>query len=239
MYLIPALIAQATPPTWADIQSRGYLRVGVKGNLPALALRDAQGNWTGLEIDIAQQLAEELLGDRRAVRLVILPQQERLQGFDRVDIVIAQVTVTKNRLRLVDFSLPYYTDSTVLVAQKGKTLAQLRGILVLKNSSTIAVLQKSYPHLPTIGIDSYQAGAKALQENPNFALAGDGAILQPWLKQNPNYGTLGANLAFHSLAIAMPKGLASAELRQKVNQKIDKWRQTGWLKERASFWQLP
>jgi polar amino acid transport system substrate-binding protein len=239
MYLLPTLIVQTTQPTWADVQARGYLRVGVKDNLPSLAVRSGQGEWSGLEIDIAHQLAQELLGDRQAVRFVVLPQRDRLNSFDRVDVVIAQVTVTNNRRRLVDFSLPYYTDSTVLIARKGKTINQLQGILVLKNSATIAILQNSYPHLPTIGVDSYHAGVRALQSNPHLALAGDGVILHPWLKDNPDYSTVGAKLAFHSLAVVMPKGLASAELRQKVNQAVQKWRETGWLRERANFWQLP
>ncbi|MFN3926118.1 MAG: transporter substrate-binding domain-containing protein [Pseudanabaenaceae cyanobacterium] len=235
---LPPVVGQVALPTWEQVLVRGYLRVGVKDNLPALALRSPTGEIEGLEIDIARELAQELLGDRNAVRLVVLSNSERLNAFDRVDIVIAQVAITNNRSRLVDFSPPYYTDGTILIAKQGQTLNQLRGILVLKGSTAIAHLQQHYPNLPTIGIDSYPAGITALQTLPNLAMAGDRSVLLPWLQANPEYQQLGGQLSFHSLGIVMPKGLASAELRQRVRQAMQKWRQNGWLTNLAQKWGL-
>jgi polar amino acid transport system substrate-binding protein len=172
------------------------------------------------------------------VRFVILSNQERLTAFDRVDVVIAQLSLTNNRRRLVDFTLPYYTDGTIVIGRRDQNLSQLRGILVLKGATTIAHLQQHYPQIPTIAIDSYQEGVTALQNLANLAMAGDRVILAQWLKQHPDYQQLGAQLSFHSLAIALPKGLAASELRQKVNQALNKWRQNGWLDAQISKWGL-
>lgn len=237
------LLLLPIPPTpaqtWQKVQERQYLRIGVKDNTPPLGWRDQQGNWQGLEIDIARELALELLGDRNAVQFIPVSNRERIAALPQLDMVIAQMTVTPNRQRLVDFSLPYYTDSTIVIARRSLTRTDLKGILVLKGSTAIAVLQERFPQVPTIGIDSYQQGITALQQNSNFGLAGDLTILSPWLQQNPDYSQLGGRLSFHSLAIALPKGLDSAELRQRVRQVINKWRSNGWLAQRHRAWGLP
>jgi len=239
LLILPIYDHPAPAQTWQKVQERQYLRIGVKDNTPPLGWRDREGKWQGLEIDIARELAQELLGDRNAVQFVPLSNRERISALPQLDMVIAQMTVTPNRQRLVDFSLPYYTDSTIVIARRDLTLKHLKGILVLKGSTAIAVLQERFPQVPTIGIDSYQQGITTLSQNANLGLAGDLAILSPWLQQNPNYSQLGGRLSFHSLAIALPKGLDSAELRQKVRQAINKWRSNGWLEQRHRAWGLP
>ncbi len=234
-----SLPCSAPAQTWQKVQERQYLLIGVKDNTPPLGWRDAQGNWQGLEIDIARELAQELLGDRTAVRFVPLRNRERISALPQLDMVIAQMTVTPNRQRLMHFSLPYYTDSTVVIARRGLSRRDLRGILVLKGSTAIAVLQEHFPQVPTIGIDSYRQGIEALRRNLDLGLAGDLVLLSPWLRENPDYGLLGGRLSFHSLAIALPKGLPSAELRQKVQTVVKQWRDNGWLEERRRFWGLP
>jgi polar amino acid transport system substrate-binding protein len=226
------------------VQKRGRLIVGVKDNLPPLGFRDASGNLVGFEIDIARELAKELLGDDRQVELVALKNRDRLPAIweDRVDLVIAQLTLTNNRTRLVDFTLPYYTDGAVLVARRGTTLADLQqsaAIAVLKDSSTIAVLQYKLPQAKTIGVDSYQEGLAALQAGRVQAFAGDGSAIRQWLKANPAYEQVGAHLSAHSLAIALPRGVQYVELRDRVFRIVQKWRKNGWLRDRATYWGLP
>jgi polar amino acid transport system substrate-binding protein len=239
IFLLPIFAPPVPAQTWQKVQERQYLRIGVKDNTPPLGWRDQQGNWQGLEIDIARELAQELLGDRNAVQFVPLSNRERISALPQLDMVIAQMTVTPNRQRLVDFSLPYYTDSTIVIARRSLTRTDLKGILVLKGSTAIAVLQERFPQVPTIGIDSYQQGITALSQNSHLGLAGDLTILSPWLQQNPDYSQLGGRLSFHPLAIALPKGLDSAELRQRVRQVINKWRSNGWLAQRHRAWGLP
>jgi len=157
-------------------------------------------------------------------------------------VLVAQVTLTKNRLRLVDFTLPYYTDGIAVVARRGVTTYQLNApksaIAVLKGSSAIASLQYFLPKAPLIGADSYQAGLAALAAGKVQAFAGDASVLTDWLKSHPEFERVGELLSPHSLAIALPKGEQYNEFRQKVYKIVEQWRQTGWLQERAKYWGL-
>jgi polar amino acid transport system substrate-binding protein len=227
------------------IETRGRLIVGVKNNLPPLGFLDQSGNFRGFEVDISQQLAKELLGNQDSLELIPLNNSERFSALwsDRVDLLIAQVTLTKNRSRLMEFSLPYYVDGTILIARKGTKTTDFNRqealIGVLKGSETIAILQGSFPKAALIGTESYTAGLEALKIGKIKGLAGDGIVLLEWLKQNPEFEQVGNKLAFHSLAIALPRGEEYQSFRLRVFKIVEGWRQNGWLRSRANFWGLP
>lgn len=238
----------STAPTlasdWQTIQRRGRLIIGVKDNLPPMGFRDPSGNLKGFEIEIARELAKELLGSSESVELVPLLNRDRLSAIwsDRVDLVVAHLTVTRNRSRLIDFTVPYYTDSTAVIVRRGSRsnlFSQNSAIAVIKGSSTIAVLQYLVPQAQLIGVESYQAGLAALQADKVQAFAGDNSALVEWLKEHPDFERVKGLTSSHSLAIALPRGLQHEDLRARVLQAVEKWRKNGWLQERATYWGLP
>ncbi len=235
-----AIASEITPEinTLDKIQKRGKLIIGVKDNLPPLGFR--HNNLSELEIDIARELAKEL---NIPIELVPLKNRDRLSALqnNQVDLAIAQITVTNNRSRLVDFSLPYYTDSTIAIAKRGVTFQELKqpvAIGVLKNSAAIAVIQSQFPKAAIIGSSSYADGLNALQLGKVKAFVGDRTSLMQWLTDHPDYEIIGQPLAIHSLAIALPRGLQHLDLRDRVLAAVDKWRKNGWLQERAKYWGL-
>jgi polar amino acid transport system substrate-binding protein len=226
--------------TLDKIQKRGKLRIGVKDNLSPLGFRDRSGNLVGLEIDIARELAKEL---NIPVELVPVQNRDRLSALqnNQIDVAIAQITVTTNRSRLIDFSLPYYTDSTVAIGKRGITTQEIKqtsAIGVLKNSAAIAAIQSQFPKASIIGANSYTEGLAALQNGQIVTFVGDRTNLTQWLMENPEFSVVGQPLAVHSFAIAMPRGLQHLDLREKVMTIVEKWRSNDWLKERANFWGL-
>jgi polar amino acid transport system substrate-binding protein len=213
--------------------------VGVKDNLPPLGFRNSSDVLEGFEIDLARQLAQELLGDARKIELVPLGNGERFDALweGRVDVVIAQVTLTRNRSRVVTFSPPYYVASTVVIVPRSRP-APPDTIAVLRHSSAIAMVQFHHPQAKTVAVDSYSEGLAALTRGDVTAFAADHLAVHQWLTANPAYTTL-APIGSHSLAIAMPRGLGYFPLHERLSQSLERLRQSGWLRTRAQFWQLP
>lgn len=228
---------------WAQIKERG-LKVAVKDNIRPLGFTDKNGNLVGLEIDLAHKLAEELLGDAQAIKLIPVNNQERLQIVldKQVDLAIAVVAVTTSRARIVDFSNYYYLDGTGIVTNQPavKNINALTNskIAVLKNSVTIAVIKNKLPQATLIGVDSYQAALQLLETKQADAFASDRSILTGWIQEYPNYKLLPERLSGAALAIVMPKGLQYQELRSKVNKAITRWQKSGWLETRIKYWGL-
>jgi polar amino acid transport system substrate-binding protein len=227
-----------------EIIQRGKLIVGVKDNLRPLGFYNTQGQLQGLEIDIAKHLAEELLGNPEAIILKPVSNQERLQVLleGKVDLVIARVTQTSSRSRLVQFSPYYYFDTTGLVT-KNPSIQQLsdlttRKIAVLNNSSTIAVIRFEFPQAQLLGVNSYQEALNLLENAQADAFAADNSLLSGWVQEYPHYRHLSVSLAGAPLGVVMPKGLQYDSLRDRVEGAIAGWRKSGWLEQRAKYWGL-
>ncbi|HEY9738520.1 MAG TPA: transporter substrate-binding domain-containing protein [Trichocoleus sp.] len=229
----------------ATIRQRGYLVVAVKDNWRPLGFRDESGELVGLEVDIARQLASELLGDPEAVVFEPVANTDRLTAVqeDRVDVAIAGVAITPARQRLVSFSVPYYLDGIAMVTQQD-SVRELRDLVrgriaVLENSSTIATVRYLLPASTLVGVSSYEAAVEALDTDEADAFAGDLTVLTGWVQEFPEYRLLPSLLSAAPLAVVMPKGRQYRDLHQSVNEILGRWHETGWLEERSTYWGLP
>ncbi|WP_392535592.1 transporter substrate-binding domain-containing protein [Nostoc sp. C117] len=242
-FLGTGLIASAAE--MAEIQQRGYLTIAVKDNLRPLGFKDDSGNLQGLEIDLAQHLAVDLLGKKDAVKFKPVANRDRLSVVldKKVDLAIARVTATSSRSRIVNFSVPYYLDSTVLITkdasvQELKDLAKQK-IAVLNNSSTIAKVRYYLSNAELVGVNSYEEARQQIENNAVVAFAADASVLGGWVQQYPQYRLLPIKLSTEPLSVVMPKGLQYDELRRRVNEAIARYIAEGWLQQRAQFWGLP
>ncbi|RUT05550.1 glutamine ABC transporter substrate-binding protein [Dulcicalothrix desertica PCC 7102] len=228
-----------------EIQQRGHIRIAVKDNLPPLAFRDQSGNLQGLEIDLAQRLAQDLLGASKASKLKPVLNRDRISQVldNKVDIAIARVTATPSRARIVNFSIPYYLDSTVLVTkdtslQSLDDFKQLK-IAVLAGSSTIAPIKYFIPNADLVGVNSYIEAQNLLESNKIDAFGADATVLSGWVRQYPQYRLLNVRLSTEPLCVVIAKGLQNDKLRRQIDILIASYQETGWLTERIKYWGLP
>ena len=230
--------------TLEEIQQRGKLIVGVKDNSRPLGFLDPKNQLQGLEIDLAKQLAEDILGDSQAVILQPVSNQERLQKVidGEVDLAIARVTINTSRRRLVDFSPYYYLDGTGIITNNPTIRAvdhlSRSKIALLNRSSTIPVIRAELPQAQLIGVNSYQEALTLLETEQVDAFAADNSILTGWVQQYPQYSQLPLRLSGDGLGVVMPKGLQYASLRSRVNQAVGRWKASGWLAKRLEYWGL-
>ncbi len=240
--------SKAVAAELSEIRDRGYITIGVKSNRAPLSFLDDSGNYAGYEIEIARRLAKELLGDETAVKFVPMQNIERLDAVisERVDIAIADITLTEPRRRLVNFSYPYYLDGTAFITrQPGITdLKDLRlgRIALLDRSSSVAHVRYILPGARLTGVGSYAEGQALLANGEVDAFAGDASVLTSWiepLSSLSEYRLLPNLLSADPLAIAIPKGVRHDELRTEINAALRCWYQEGWLQARAEYWGLP
>lgn len=230
----------------ATIEQRGRLIVGIKDNLRPLGFVGTDGQLQGFEIDIARRLAQELLGRPEAVVFQPVLNQDRLNTVlaGNVDLAIARMTLTPARSRIVDFSIPYYTDGTVLITRDPKLrfaqdAANQGTIAVLNDSRTIEIIRYRFPKITLLGVTSYQHAKEVLDQGQAIAFAADASVLTGWVQEYPDYRLLSPMLSFEALAIVLPKGMQYDQLQQRINELIKQWQAEGWLRKRATYWGLP
>ncbi|ACB53925.1 glutamine-binding protein of glutamine ABC transporter [Crocosphaera subtropica ATCC 51142] len=231
--------------TLEEIKQRGKLIVAVKDNVRPLGFRNQNNQLQGLEIDLAKQLAQDILGDPQAIILQPVQNQERLQKVidGEVDLAIARITINSSRGRLVNFSPYYYLDGTGIITNNPRIRAvdhlSQGKIALLKRSSTIAVIRAELPQAELIGVNSYQEALTLLETEQVDAFAADNSVLAGWVQAYPQYYQLPVRLSGEGLGVVMPKGLQYASLRSRVNEAIGRWKASGWLANRLKYWGLP
>jgi polar amino acid transport system substrate-binding protein len=233
--------ADATPLD--KIQKRGTLTVAVKDNWFPLGFRDSTGQLQGFEIAIARQLATDLLGSDQKVVFKPVQNSERLTAITAgtVDIAIANLTITENRQRLVMFSNAYYRSGTGILTADARlnrlsTLSQ-KPIAVLQPSVTLPYLRSFLPAAKLQGVSSYQAALERLNARQVEAVVGDQIVLSA--QKQAGYYFYPTRLTVQPLAIALPKGVQHESLRAAINDRLARWRQSGWIQKQQQIWGLP
>ena len=120
--------AQCTNDTWKKVMERGKIVVGVKADYKPWGFRDPSGDLVGMEVDMAQDVADAL-----GVELELVPVQSsnRMQFLQqgKIDLMIATMSDRSDRRKVVGIPEPnYYTSGTNLLAKAGavKTWEDLR-----------------------------------------------------------------------------------------------------------------
>ncbi len=111
------------------IKKAGVLHVGVKNAVKGFGFQDTvTGEYTGLEISIAELIAEELGVECEFTAVTAATRTELLDSGD-LDCVIATFTITDARKESWDFSTPYYTDYVTVLVENASEITSLDGLV--------------------------------------------------------------------------------------------------------------
>ena len=123
------------------------LRIGVKTDQPGIGLADhTGGNNTGLDIDIAHEIAAALQ-DKPVFQSVVSPNREEMITSGAVDLVIASYSITDARLAHVAFAGPYLIAGQDILVRKADADAY-SGVDSLRDKKVCVVAAStSYQHL--------------------------------------------------------------------------------------------
>lgn len=142
--------AAETTEVSADVQEiidRGVLKVGVKNAVVGFGYQDTlTGEYSGMEISIAEKLAEELGVDIEFTTVTAATRTELLDSGD-IDCVLATFTITDERKESWDFSTPYYTDYVTVLVEQSSGITSLADLVD-----------------KTVGVSSGSTSARALTE---------------------------------------------------------------------------
>jgi general L-amino acid transport system substrate-binding protein len=116
--------------TLETVKSRGLLNCGANGQLPGFGIPDAQGSWTGFDVDYCRAIAAAIFNDPTKVKFVPLTAKDRftaLQSGD-VDVLVRNTTWTSSRdtqLGLNATAVNYYDGQGFIVRKMLKVNSAL------------------------------------------------------------------------------------------------------------------
>jgi general L-amino acid transport system substrate-binding protein len=145
-----ALIAtahSASAQTLKTVKDRGILNCGANGSLAGFGLPDAQGKWTGLDVDVCRGIAAAIFNDANKVKFVPLSAKDRFTALQsgEVDVLARNTTWTSSRdtsLGLNFTGVDYYDGQGFLVRKtlKVNSALELNGASVCVQQGTTTEL---------------------------------------------------------------------------------------------------
>ncbi|WP_160679420.1 cysteine ABC transporter substrate-binding protein [Clostridium sp. C8-1-8] len=210
-----------------DIKKRGKIRIGVFSDKPPFGYVDSNGKNQGFDVEIAKRFAKDLLGDESKVEFVLVEAAARVSVLEsnKVDITMANFTVTDERKQKVDFANPYMKVSLGIVSPDGALITsvdQLKGkkLIVNKGTTAEAYFMKNYPNIELLKYDQNTETFEALKDGRGAALAHDNTEVLAWAKSNKGFTvgvpTLGSQ---DTIAPAVKKG--NKELLDWINKELE------------------
>src|SRR5450432_3159157 len=129
--------APAQADTLDNIKKAGKVRIAIDTAIPPFGMTDDKMQPAGSDVDTAQLLAKDL-GVKLEIVTTTGPTRIPMLQTDKADLVISTLSIPPDRARVIDFSLPYADDPSVVRALKatplttyadiaGKKVAGVRG----------------------------------------------------------------------------------------------------------------
>lgn len=209
----------------SDIIKKDKVVIGIFGDKPPFGYLDSNGENQGFDVYIAKRVAKELLGDENKLELVLVEAQNRVEFLrsNKVDIIFANFTKTKEREEVVDFALPYMKVALGLVSKNGEISSiddltkKASTLIVNKGTTADFYFSTNYPNIKLLKFDQNTEAFLALKDNRGDGLAHDNLLLFAWANENPPFKVGITHIGNDDvIAPAVKKG--NTELLNKLNE---------------------
>jgi aspartate/glutamate/glutamine transport system substrate-binding protein len=233
--------------TTTEVQKRGKLIAGVKYDSKPFGFMDANGKLQGYDIDLMRELARRLLGDGQKVEFQQVLSSTRVIALNagNVDVVGATMTITPDREKVIDFSIPYYTAHQAVIVPQDSQVRKLddlhdKAILFVIGTTSEMNIRRRLPNAKYIGYKSSTDAFSALKARRGDAMTTDDSIIFGFLSDNCGYRLLDERLsdepyglAFRQATVNTAEGIA---LRDQVNRYLREMHQDGTLDRLKAKW---
>ena len=186
--------ATAKARTLDEIKKSGKIKIGVFSDKNPFGYVDENGKVQGYDVYFAKRIAKDLLGSEDAVDFVYVEAASRVEYLKsaKVDITLANFTVTDERKEQVDFALPYMKVALGIVSPQKAEITdvnQLKGkkLIVVKGTTAETYFSKNYPDVTLVKFDEYQEAYDALLDGRGDAFSTDNTEVLAWAKQNKGF----------------------------------------------------
>ena len=223
----PTTAPTAEPSAQLNLVEAGKLIMSTNAEFPPYESTDDDGNFIGIDIEIAQAIADklglELVIDDMGFDAALLAVQ---QG--KSDIVMAGVSVTDDRELVMDFSVSYATGVQVVIIKEGSdvNMDNLGEKMIGTQLGTTVYIYASdtpdnggYGEDHVIGFDNGMTAVQALMSGSVDCVIIDKAPAMEYVAANPGLTILEGNWVEESYAIGVDDG--NTALQAAINDALN------------------
>ena len=178
--------------TLDEIKESGSINIGVFSDKSPFGYVDENGEYQGYDVYLAERLGQDLGVDINYVSTEAASRIEYLQT-GKVDIILANFTVTEERAQEVDFALPYMNVALGVVSPDDAVVTSLDDIkdgeqvIVISGTTAETYLAKEYPNIALQKYDTYAEAKTAFENRNGVAWANDNTEVIAFSLENEGY----------------------------------------------------
>ena len=178
--------------TLDEIKASGTINIGVFSDKNPFGYVDENGEYQGYDVYFAKRIGEDL---GLTVNYVSTEAANRVEYLEtgKVDIILANFTVTAERAEKVDFALPYMNVALGVVSPDSRVIKDLSEIgegdqvIVISGTTAEDYLIKNNPEIALQKYDTYANAKNALENGNAVAWANDNTEVIAFALENAGY----------------------------------------------------
>ena len=215
--------SQSQARTVEEIKESGKIVIGVFSDKKPFGYVDSNGDYQGYDVYFGNRIAKDLGVEVEYVPVEAASRVEYLVS-NKVDIILANFTVTEERKEKVDFTLPYMKVALGVVSPESQLITdveQLNGktLIVSKGTTAETYFTENYPDVNLLKFDQYSEAYNALLDGRGDALSTDNTEVLAWALENEGFKVGIESLGnVDTIAAAVQKG--NQDLLDWVNHEI-------------------
>ena len=208
-----------------EIKKSGEIKIAVFSDKAPFGYVDKDGKNAGYDVVFAERLAKDL-GVKVKYTSVDPAARVDVLTSNKVDITLANFTVTDERKEKVDFAKPYMKVALGVVSPENAEItdvSQLKGttLIIAKGTTAESYFEKNHPEVKLQKYDQYADAYNALLDGRGDAFSTDNTEVLAWAKSNKGFKVGVTKLGDEdTIAPAVQKG--NTELLNWINDEIDK-----------------
>lgn len=216
---------------------------GVKYDTRLFGLKNpSTGEVEGFDIDLSKALTEEMFGKDVKPEYIEVTSKTRvgLLNNDKIDAVVATMTINEDRKKEVDFTDVYFDAGQSLLVKKGSKVQGIEDlkkgttVLAVKGSTSAINIREKAPETTVLEFENYAEAFTALKSDKGDALTTDDSILYGMAEEDPSFELVGGTFTEEPYGIAVKKG--NQELVDKLNKALQSLKDSGKYDEIKDKW---
>lgn len=210
--------------TLDEIKESGKIVIGVFSDKAPFGYVDENGAYQGYDVYFAERIAQDLGVE---VEYVSTDPASRVEyvATGKVDLILANFTVTEERAQQVDFALPYMKVMLGVVSPGNALITNVdelnsKTLIVVKGTTAETFFEKNYPDVELQKYDEYADAYNALLDGRGDAFSTDNTEVLAWALSNPGF-TVGIDALGNADTIAPAVQKGNTTLLDWLNGEIE------------------
>lgn len=227
--------------TLDEIMASKRLVIGVNPTLPPLGIFNDRNEIDGFDVDVARKLGE-MLGLKTEIVQVGSPDRIPFVNSGKIDAVLGAMTITPERQKVIDFTVPLHTEVLGVLTTKSKPYKDYTELndpavrlVEVRGATPVKLVQEKLPKAQLLLLDNYPDAVRAIAQGRADAMIDVMDFMtEHTAKHKIDWRIVDAPIDVYFCAIGVQKG--NDALREKLSAAIKELHRNGYVDERWKKW---